>query len=127
MRQVQFIVQFIAVLILLVHSIVPHHHHDELSEWEHQQEHLEASNILDYLALSLHFDHPDGQLEEFTTAQSDVTDIDHYDQISDAPVSISEITFPTTKEGKNHFYTYQADLGTFSISALTLRGPPSLL
>jgi hypothetical protein len=126
MRQFQFIVQFFAVVVLLIHSIVPHHHHAELSPNEHQQEHLQASNLLDYIALSLHFDHPDGQLEEFTASQSDLGDFDQFDLISELPALIAHVEFPVITEGNNPSYTYQADSDHVSTAAHSLRGPPTL-
>ncbi len=126
MRQFQFIVQSFAVLVLLIHSVIPHHHHAELTEAEHQQQHLEASSFLDYIALSFHFDHPDGQLEEFTTAQADLSELDQLAQIGEIPSPVGEFVFHIVLEERNHFYTYQADSQEASASTHSLRGPPSL-
>lgn len=127
MRQFQIIVQFFAVLILLIHSIIPHRHHAELSDAEHQKEHIEASSLFDFLALSFHFDHPEGQLEDFTSAQSDVSDVDQLDQLADFSGPIMATAFPEFAEEDNHVYSYQSANGQFSASSHSLRGPPSLL
>lgn len=60
---------FIATTIVLLHSIIPHSHHSELSAEQHLQEHENASSILDYLSLAFHLDHEDGQFEDFTPGQ----------------------------------------------------------
>lgn len=126
MRQFQFIVQSFAILVLLIHSIVPHQHHAELSDTEHQKQHVEASSILDYIALSFHFDHPDGQLEEYTVAQGDVHEVDQFIQLGDLPSAVVDAVFHVEKESENQFYAYQTERQNVSASAHSLRGPPSL-
>jgi len=127
MRQFQFIVQAFAVLILLIHSIVPHQHHAELTDAEHSEQHTEASSFFDYIALSFHFDHPDGQLEEFTTAQTDANEVDQLTQIAEIPSSFGGPVLHINSEEQNHFCTYQVDNQEVSTSAHSLRGPPALL
>jgi len=125
-RQFQFIVQSFAILVLLIHSIVPHQHHAELSGAAHQKQHAEASSILDYIALSFHFDHPDGQLEEYTVAQGDIHEVDQFTQIGDLPSAVVDLVFQVETESENHFYTAQVERQNISTSTHSLRGPPSL-
>ncbi len=118
--------QSFAILVLLIHSIVPHQHHAELSDTEHQKQHVEASSILDYIALSFHFDHPDGQLEEYTVAQGDVHEVDQFTQIGDLPGAVVDVVFHVEAESENQFYAYQTERQNVSAIAHSLRGPPSL-
>ena len=54
---------------LILHSLVPHHHHDELSDEEHEIEHDSAETLLDYLELLFHVDAGDGHLEHFQSGE----------------------------------------------------------
>lgn len=46
---------FLAIgVVLSIHQVVPHHHHDEISEEEHVSEHASAHTFWEYLQLALH-------------------------------------------------------------------------
>lgn len=51
----------------MLHSIIPHQHHSEISIVEDEHEHKSAEGFLDLLSLALHTDQGDGHLENFTT------------------------------------------------------------
>ena len=58
---------FTALSMLLLHSFMPHQHHDELSEEEHIEQHTSASTAFDYLALLFHENIGVDHLEHFET------------------------------------------------------------
>jgi hypothetical protein len=125
MRIVGFILQSIAIGIILLHSFIPHKHHSDLTEVDHTSQHVEATSFLDIVALGFHVDHQDGELEEFTASLD--KDIIEYDLIQCAANSCA-IHAPLFKEQKVNLYTSLEIpfLEDFYCKAIGLRGPPSL-
>jgi len=54
-----------AVFFLLLHNITPHLHHGELNDETDCDERQSPEGLLDFLALSFHFDLGEGHLEYF--------------------------------------------------------------
>ena len=63
------IAMILAGVILLLHSFLPHHHHNEISEAEHVEVHEEARTVIDYILLAFHNNPGENHLEEFKNAQ----------------------------------------------------------
>ena len=55
-------------MIIFLHSVVPHVHHDQISDAQHEEEHLSADSWKDYIKLIFHTDLGDGHLEHFNSA-----------------------------------------------------------
>lgn len=116
-------VLFIATSLVLLHSIIPHSHHSELTEEENLKQHETASSIIDYLSLAFHLDHEDGQLEDFIPG-NDV------DPVQLEPYILSNFSVGVTLEvterellltSYDHFYHDRS-----SLTSSGLRAPPYL-
>lgn len=119
----------LATTILMLHSIIPHQHHSEISIVEDEHEHKSADGFLDLLSLALHTDQGDGHLENFTTGdqvelddlsvENDVNSDDHYAVISEnstpSIVSSKSIRRLVSHEDFNYHVDRSTDL---------TRGPP---
>lgn len=53
---------------MVMHTLVPHQHHDDLSYEDNLIEHNSATSILDYLELAFHADLGEGHLEHLDSA-----------------------------------------------------------
>lgn len=65
-------------LVLTAHQVVPHHHHNELSEEEHVGEHTAAHTFWEYLQLAFHQELGDDDLTTSTRSAEDISDIAAY-------------------------------------------------
>lgn len=117
--------QFVAVSILLMHSFVPHHHHSELSFEQNQEEHQNADGIIDFLALAFHFDHQEGQMEEFTVAQSDF-EFDEIQLLDFATVSNNDLYESVFNKTKGLISYTPRKLAKRVDLTRSLRAPPSI-
>ena len=112
-----------------MHTVVPHVHHDQISDAQHEEEHLSADSWKDYLQLVFHVDLGDDHLEHFDSA-------DGYDiQLVAVPVIIPAcgvvIAHPLSVSSElryivNNVYSDHDDpLPIKYFNATTsLRGPP---
>lgn len=60
----------LAASILMLHSFLPHQHHNETADDRHFIEHDNADSILDYLKLAFHANLGENHLEEYEKASS---------------------------------------------------------
>lgn len=126
MQRIRIITVFSALLIVLLHSFIPHKHHSEFSFTEHESVHQEASNIIDFLSLAFHVDHGEKHLEEFTVAGADVHSIDTEFQI---PVAFDQSFISGTPvfNEKQVGFTSEPSVSNLLLTCEhSLRGPPSL-
>lgn len=114
----------IATTIVLLHSIIPHSHHSELTHEEHHRQHENASSILDFISLAFHLDHEDGQLEEFV--QGNDIDIDQLFPVSTftATIQLEIVVWPQDLILYNSLDVIYTDRSI--LSSKGLRAPPSL-
>jgi hypothetical protein len=61
---------FLSFFFLVTHELVPHRHHEELSESEHQKEHQSANNLVDFFSLVFHQNLGSHHLQEMVVASS---------------------------------------------------------
>ena len=113
---------------MLLHSILPHAHHDEMSHPEHSTSHQEADNLIDYLELIFHTDVGEGHLEHFETGQgldfnivSNITTVAILDIVTEHLFSVSgELRFIASE-----FYLKDDHLPDCNLhDSFSLRGPP---
>ena len=71
MRLASKILSFLAITVIIAHTVVPHTHHSKLADEEHIVQHQQAKTILDYVALGFHFEQQGGELEEFVQDSND--------------------------------------------------------
>lgn len=117
---------------LLSHNIIPHFHHNEMSQQAHEEDHKNADNLWDWLKLAFHNDLGDGHLEAFS--ESDPLSLDTLIDWTPTPnspfVPALSLTFPP-KEGTNSSPSLIAYWYPPIIAPLTkttpFRGPPTNL
>lgn len=65
---------FLSFFFLVTHELVPHRHHEELSDTEHQKEHQSANNLVDFFSLVFHQNLGSHHLQEIlvTSSKSEV-------------------------------------------------------
>ncbi|MFT4739085.1 MAG: hypothetical protein ACI8QD_000453 [Cyclobacteriaceae bacterium] len=120
MRNISFI---LAGTILLMHSVLPHHHHGDLNENQNVNAHETASSLLDFVKLAFHVDLGQDHLESYNVAQYeqvsfDILSVAINDFLFEA--SITEISFPKR-------FPFQENLhARFLSHHLSVRGPPQL-
>ena len=68
----------LAGTLFLLHTLVPHEHHAELSEEDHIGQHESARSLLDFLQLAFHLDQGKGHLEEYQNADETQTAVSSY-------------------------------------------------
>lgn len=112
----------VAGAILLLHSFLPHSHHDELSDSEHTEVHEEAETILDFFRLAFHVNQGENHLENFKNAQQYQAQfllVASIIELEFGPVLIEE--FPKLNETA-YLSTFQT---RFRHKYLSFRGPPA--
>lgn len=112
---------FVAVAILLLHSFLPHSHHDELSEEEHIEVHEEAVTLLDFIRLAFHIDPGKNHLEDFKNAQQYQAQF----LLAETELKI-EFQVILLEESPAYTTTYFSNFQTrFRHKGLSFRGPPA--
>lgn len=127
MKMIRNAALFVATALVLLHSIVPHVHHSDLTSSQDKHMHEEASSIMDFLALAFHLDHSDGNLENYVNSASSC-DLELDQIILDLPSEIFNIelsSIPIDSE-RSHFCFIYNERGHSCSSPPELRGPPSL-
>lgn len=126
MQQFRIASMFSALLIVLLHSFIPHKHHSDLSSFENEQIHAEATGILDYLSLAFHFDTGGEQLEEYTVADSDVDEgLQLMEFIPVAVVNFNPV-LPIEEERVKFKNKHDDNQGRLAVQKNSLRGPPAI-
>lgn len=114
---------YAAMTIVLVHSFVPHQHHEELSIEDHNRQHREASNWMDYLLLAFHVSPNQGHLEEFQTTEAGIANADQVE--FDACFLLASISFFPEINFVLPTQIQKAFTGDLLANTLILRGPPA--
>lgn len=111
----------LAGALLLLHTFIPHHHHSELDEMEHYEQHQQADNLYDLLQLAFHVDLGSDHLEAFKTVSFDYVHPYSFDckTISVSSYQLIHIT-PTPQD----FELLQAPN---LLESLKFRGPPCMV
>lgn len=122
MKSTGKVLMMVAGGILLMHSFLPHSHHDELSDTEHTEVHEEAESILDFFRLAFHVNQGENHLEDFKNSPQYQTQFLLVASIVDlefGSVLIEE--FP-----KLNSTAYLSNFQTrFRYKGLNFRGPPA--
>ena len=126
MKCVRFIALFLATMVVILHSVVPHNHHCNLSPEEHAKEHQSADSLLDFIALGFHGDHGEGQWEDFSGGNEVQT------PLSDAVFVAGCIQVPSTDlvytESIEAFFGVRPGILNRGLwDSDLLRGPPSVV
>ena len=126
MQCIRMFALFSALLIVFLHSFIPHKHHSEFSFTEHEKTHQEASDLLDFLSLAFHVDYGEKHLEEFTSAEAGIQLSDTEFQLPltiDQCFQLSIAVFDKMHVG---FASEPFIANLLLTSKHHLRGPPSL-
>jgi len=67
----KWIALFLSFFFLITHELVPHRHHEELTESEHQSEHQSANDIVDFFSLVFHQNLGNHHLQEILVSSSE--------------------------------------------------------
>lgn len=62
---------FLSFFFLVTHELVPHRHHEELTESEHQKEHQSANDFVDFFSLVFHQNLGSHHLQEIVVSSSE--------------------------------------------------------
>ena len=65
----KWITLFLSFFFLVTHELIPHRHHEELSAKEHEKEHQEAQDVIDFFSLVFHQNLGNHHLQEVIVAQ----------------------------------------------------------
>ncbi|MEP2026225.1 MAG: hypothetical protein ABJH98_03590 [Reichenbachiella sp.] len=121
MKLISKISILVAGAILLLHSVLPHEHHDELNSQQHLIAHETANSLMDLIKLAFHFNPGKNHLEEFEPIkeyQSDfLAPIIAEVALVLKPILLNEtqVNFPSFKSGFIIRHLYEE---------LRFRGPP---
>ncbi len=119
-RFVSLSVLSLAAVIMLLHAVLPHQHHNELSATEHSKEHQSPENLLDWLELVFHYDQGEQHLEDYATSEA------NYD-------SLVQIHFESEEAPSALFFALTAPVYPIEPNGIThtsfspenpFRGPP---
>ena len=123
MKLIGKIAMTVAVCMLMVHTLIPHHHVSQDSEEEHFLEYAQADSFLDYIKLALHLNPGENHLEEFEKASSLAVSF----LVSDIP--LFEISVPTNLNTDDFSFEETNVLAKDQTVFLSIsfRGPPQLV
>ncbi len=108
----------IAGSLLVLHSILPHSHHDEMTGVERFVAHKEAENVFDYLEEAFHFSPGQNHLEEYQLAD--------YFTINDIlPVHVEWSILSQKIEEDSKYLTYFEVSSKEYFPDNQFRGPPN--
>ncbi|WP_421765563.1 hypothetical protein [Ekhidna sp.] len=123
MRSISKIALFVAVSFLMLHTFMPHHHSDQISEEQHFIEHSEADSLIDFIRLAFHLNPGENHLEEFeqntgVTLHFPVADFHKIE----VPNQVIDIATPSFTKAQDVAIEHQ-----FTSLSLSFRGPPQLV
>lgn len=110
--------------------MLPHAHHDELSDDDHELVHQSADSILDYIKLIFHTDMGEGHLENFESGQG--FDFDHISAVAISPIVGVVTDHVLMVSGEHSFIASEFYLkddpfpDPHNYTSFSLRGPPSI-
>lgn len=111
-------------MIILLHSMIAHGHHAEISANQHVQQHQNADNFIDFILLGFHVDQGDGHLKDMTSGDS--LDVNHDDLIS--CIAIAAVHFNLVQFNSNKEFVIEKNWllpDSILTSSISLRGPPA--
>jgi hypothetical protein len=120
---------FVSFFFLVTHELVPHRHHEELTENEHQREHQEAQNVIDFLSLVFHQNLGGHHLQEILVASTE-QEIPNHVQVQKIKFSqikpYSELTYISKNKSSKtiHLNDQSNPYFLFLSSNHQRRGPP---
>ncbi len=125
MRIFRSIFLLVIATIVLLHTLVPHEHHDKNESEICVTPQDESKGLLDWIALGLHINQSEGHLEHFlkdqkTTLSFDVVAMPHSIKIISFAIQLKEIAQVNSKQilRNNHPLTRQC------LQSHGLRAPP---
>lgn len=125
MKIVRFLALFLATTVVILHSIVPHNHHCNLSPEEHAKEHQSANSLLDFIALGFHADHGEGQWEDFSSSNEVRVQLMTASIVESLDISPSEFLAHT--ESTEFIFGFRPGVLNRGLwDSDVLRGPPSV-
>lgn len=123
MRMIRILSMYVATMIVLLHSFIPHQHHSDFKIQDHIEEHQTIDSFVDYLALAFHFEQHDGQLEKFDIGSETTADC----SISASFVLSNPLLFNTDVCNVSEVYLQNENVRLdLLLQGIELRGPPAI-
>ncbi len=114
---------WMALGVMQLHAIVPHHHHEELDEISHEELHENASTLAEVLALLFHVEMGNEEVDSVLPgSQSIQAPTLHIEP--NPPLNFSRCVIIISSEPGNFGYL-PARLSGGYLTLSSLRGPPS--
>ncbi|PCH52853.1 MAG: hypothetical protein COC22_03485 [Flavobacteriaceae bacterium] len=114
-----------ALVIIVLHTLIPHRHYDEMSKVEHAQLHQNNDDILDLLMLFFH-ESNDESIDNLVVAEFDVKENFDDTVVSNIFLSSSNFPFFDTSYFIKELIISTSNFSNISFVELNgLRGPPS--
>jgi len=121
------ILLFTAAVIILLHSFVPHEHHDEMGAELHQVEHENTDNFLGWIKTIFHNDLGEDHLENYEHLDGDLSEFGN----GAIPLVICPAVIWTALSEDNAYLGGKISTSIIKVppliryrSAIGLRGPP---
>lgn len=121
MKALSVILFFSATVVLLLHSFVPHEHHDSGNSFI--TNHNVPPNIIDQIALGFHLTQTDGQLEHFMLVE-DTTEND-LQFLAVISVVVFGINTSDFQPHQKVFSDQNTSFKSLNVSGFSYRGPPA--
>ena len=116
------ILMFSSLCILMLHTVMPHQHHGEVSNEIHNFEHDSADSILDFIQLAFHFNPSENHLEDYQKSNLDFQTLVFCEDVLSPDFARTILSsIDQNVEG----YDYQ-QVRPVPISSISFRGPPEL-
>ncbi|MFI0430132.1 hypothetical protein [Mariniflexile sp. HMF6888] len=116
---------FNVVVIIVFHALIPHKHHGEMTEEEHNMTHKNATGIIDIIGLAFHQGSSNNLDNYIISEQHSLNKVDFNGLVVFAGIfSIDFKLFPTNERPTT---TIRPDIisNTYIINSNGLRAPPS--
>lgn len=118
-----YIFIWMALGVMQLHAIVPHHHHEELDEIAHEELHENASTLAEVLALLFHVEMGNEEVDSVLPgSQSIQTPTLHIEPTP--PLDFSLLLFRISSTPSDFGYLCALPSGGY-LTLSSLRGPPS--
>ena len=123
MKMISKVGLLLAASILMLHSLLPHEHHDEISAERHSYEQKGADSLLDHLLLAFHANLGENHLEEYEKSSAIVALVF---------IAVEEINYEFTSQWvivKEEEYCQTESLSNHLLltNQYRFRGPPQLI
>jgi len=132
MNLVRKLILFLATGMLMLHTLLPHEHHEDSSGENHFVEFKDADSIIDYLRLAFHFNPGENHLEDFNKSQDNALDFNNAQDYTPNFIypSVQSFQYDVQFQVLTQYSSVAASENLSEINFLApkyFRGPPQLI